>query len=118
VIAEPLPPPRGTPICAAEEVVDGRGRMFAFGDPPLIFHLLILRSGEKFLAYRNRCPHFGITLAAKDEQLIINPHMTISCNTHYARFRWHDGYCEAGDCEGESLEPIAIKNSAGMLCFG
>lgn len=117
MMAGPLPPPRGTPICEIEQIADGTGRMFAFGDPPQTFHLLILRSGESFLAYRNRCPHFGVPLAAKDEQLIFNPHLTVSCNTHYARFRWQDGYCESGDCKGEWLEPIAIQNLGGMLCF-
>lgn len=72
------------------------------------FRLLLLRSGERCLAYENRCPHFGVPLAARDELLILKPHESVSCNTHYARFRWEDGHCVSGDCEGESLRAIQL----------
>lgn len=79
------------------------------------FHLLVLRSGENCFAYENRCPHFGVPLAARDEQLIFTSHESVSCNTHYARFRWQDGFCESGDCAGESLAPIALAVHDGKI---
>ena len=82
------------------------------GEP---LRVLILRSGEQFLAYENYCPHFGVPLADRDAQLILTPHRTVSCNTHYARFRWHDGFCEFGDCEGESLAAVPIQAIDGAL---
>lgn len=85
--------------------------MLAFGgdgptDKP--FRLLVLRSGEVVFGYLNRCAHFGVPLAASVERLIFKPHLSISCNVHYARYRWADGYCELGDCEGESLLPVPL----------
>ena len=59
-------------------------------------------------AYVNRCAHFGVPLAARQEQLIFKPHTSITCNVHYARYRWADGVCESGECEGESLIAVPL----------
>ena len=79
------------------------------------FRLLVLRSGMECFGYENSCPHFGVALAERDDQLIIRPHVSVSCNTHYARFRWQDGYCESGDCAGESLKPVPLQLDSGQV---
>lgn len=89
--------------------------MFALPTGTGEFRLLVLRSGQQCFGYENRCPHFGVPLAARDDQLIIRPHETVSCNTHYARFRWHDGYCEFGDCAGESLVQLPLSIAGGEV---
>ena len=82
------------------------------------FRYLLLRSGDTVHAYVNRCAHFGVPLAAKPEQLIFKPHASISCNVHYARYRWSDGFCESGDCAGESLLPIpVVVDAQGQICI-
>lgn len=91
--------------------------MFGFAVEDGTFRLLVLRSGDQCYGYENYCPHFGVPLAERDEQLILSPHKSISCNTHYARFRWHDGFCEFGDCEGESLVPVPLTLQGGLLYF-
>jgi nitrite reductase/ring-hydroxylating ferredoxin subunit len=111
-----LPP--GFVVCPLADMPDGRGRMFTFPLENGEFRLLVLRSGETCLGYENRCPHFGIPLAARDEQLIFEPHQSFRCNTHYARFRWTDGYCDYGDCEGESLVPVTLVVRDGLVCLG
>jgi nitrite reductase/ring-hydroxylating ferredoxin subunit len=35
--------------------------------------------------------------------------------SHYARFRFRDGYCEDGPCAGASLEPIPPALDAGEI---
>lgn len=92
--------------------------MLAFGpDGPKEkpFRLLVLRSGESVLGYLNRCVHFGVPLAAKEAQLIFKPHISISCNVHYARYRWADGHCDLGECEGDSLTPVPLVVEAGQV---
>jgi nitrite reductase/ring-hydroxylating ferredoxin subunit len=113
----PVRPPAGTPVCALDDLPDGAGRMFALPGEGGEFRLLVLRSGERCIGYENRCPHFGVPLAARDDQLIHKPHVSVSCNTHYARFRWEDGFCEWGDCEGESLiaVPLAVNDGQVVL---
>lgn len=113
----PARPAAGTPVCALAELPDGGGRMFAFPVADGEFRLLVLRSGGRCLGYENRCPHFGIPLAARDAHLILRPHESVSCNVHYARFRWEDGHCETGDCAGESLSAVPLAVADGMVRF-
>ena len=68
-----------------------------------------MRSGAQISAYANRCAHFGVPLAARQSQLIFQPHVSLTCNVHYARYRWSDGVCDRGDCEGERLLPIPVE---------
>lgn len=116
--ALPSAPAAGTPVCALADIADGGGRMFAFASGDKEFRLLVLRSGTTCLGYVNRCPHFGVPLAARDDQLLLSPGRWVKCNTHYARFRWQDGYCEFGDCEGESLLPVPLHLRADMIRIG
>jgi nitrite reductase/ring-hydroxylating ferredoxin subunit len=114
----PAAPAPGTPVCALADIAEGSGRMFAFAGGDQEFRLLVLRSGASCLGYVNRCPHFGVPLAARDDQLLLSPGRWVKCNTHYARFRWQDGYCESGDCEGESLLPVPLHLHDGTILIG
>jgi nitrite reductase/ring-hydroxylating ferredoxin subunit len=107
----PHAPAPGTVICTLDALPDGQATMLTVGQDPG-FKVLLLRSAEVVKAYVNRCAHFGVPLAAKQEQLRFKPHLSVSCNVHYARYRWADGVCEAGDCEGEALLPIPTEVDA------
>jgi nitrite reductase/ring-hydroxylating ferredoxin subunit len=76
------------------------------------FRILLMRSGQEVKAYANRCAHFGVPLAAKQEHLQFVPHLSLSCNVHYARYRWSDGVCDRGECEGEALSAIPLDVDA------
>lgn len=117
-MSEQTLPPAGTPLCHIDDIPDGGGRVLAIGDGDTPFRLILLRSGDQVIAWHNCCPHFGQPLALKDEWLILKPHTTLSCNVHYARFRWQDGFCESGDCEGESLTPLPVDVRDGQVIFG
>jgi nitrite reductase/ring-hydroxylating ferredoxin subunit len=102
-------PDSGLEICALDEIPDKQGRIFEFNSPVGKISLIILRSGEHCYGYVNRCPHFGSPLAKNDSQLIFDPDNWIKCNVHYAQFRWQNGYCTAGECEGESLQKVPLN---------
>lgn len=109
----PHAPAPGTVLGHSDTLEDGQVRMhtlFANPDanPPQPFAVLLLKSGARITAFANRCAHFGVPLAAKQQQLIFQPHTSITCNVHYARYRWSDGVCDQGDCVGESLIPIPV----------
>ncbi len=107
-------PPPGTPLGTRDALADGQARLHSVGE----FKLLLLRSGSEVKAYVNRCAHFGVPLAARQEHLIYTAHASLSCNVHYARYRWSDGLCTAGDCEGESLLAIPVDVDAhGNICI-
>ena len=112
----PGAPPVSTELGRLDQLADGSATMvnLAPADDSSAaggksFPYLLLRSGDTVKAYVNRCAHFGVPLAAKQEQLRYKPHISISCNVHYARFRWNDGWCEFGDCQGDSLIPIPVS---------
>jgi nitrite reductase/ring-hydroxylating ferredoxin subunit len=105
------------------DLADGQATMHALESPDRalsdnVFRLLLLRSGSNVSAYVNRCAHFGVPLAARQDLLIFQPHTSVSCNVHYARYRWSDGLCISGDCEGERLLQIPVHvNALGFICI-
>lgn len=113
----PNAPAVGTVLVQRDDLPDGQPRMHSVFAPDDVaqtqpFKLLLLRSGTDIKVFVNRCAHFGVPLAARNEQLIYKPFESISCNVHYARYRWSDGVCDRGDCEGESLLPVPVECDA------
>jgi nitrite reductase/ring-hydroxylating ferredoxin subunit len=108
-------PESGTAVCAVGDIPDGGGRIFAWGAGKATFRLLVLRSDAACRGYVNRCPHFGVPLAERDDQLIVVAHEAVKCNVHYSRFRWSDGYCDDGECVGDALERVALEVSDGIV---
>lgn len=118
----PHAPTPGTVLCTWQGLTDGQPTLQELdtgGGPGQPFRLMLLRSGTQVTALVNRCAHFGVPLAAKQAQLIFKPHTSITCNVHYARYRWADGVCESGECEGESLIPVPLEqDEQGLLRIG
>ena len=110
--AAPIP---GFMVCPLEEIPDGKGRICDILIDQRELRLLVLRSGNCCYGYVNRCPHFGAPLAKCDSQLICESNLWVKCNVHYARFRWQDGFCEAGECEGESLQSVPLEVQDGKI---
>lgn len=81
------------------------------------YKIILLRSGETVLGYLNRCAHFGVPLASKVEHLYIKPNESLACSVHSARYRWTDGLCIRGDCEGEYLLkiPVMVKGTDVLI---
>lgn len=121
----PNAPSTHTELAFINDIPDGGVKMVSLELKPdaisqVPFKCVLLRSGDNVAAYVNRCAHFGMPLSAKPEHLKFDSHVSISCNVHYARFRWHDGYCEHGDCVGESLIaiPITIEADGRIVISG
>lgn len=115
-------PTPGTALGAVSDLPDGQATLMALdtgGGIAQPFRLLMLRNGLQVRAFVNRCPHFGVPLAAKQTLLISRPGHSITCNVHYARFRWSDGVCDSGECVGEGLIPVPMDISAdGQITIG
>ena len=116
--SHPALPKQGDVLCRLAEVPDGGGHVLAFGEGEQPLRIVVWRSGDDIRAWHNRCPHFGMPLALKDEWLIIKPHESFKCNVHYARFRWQDGVCDDGDCVGESLSAIPVVVRGDDIVMG
>jgi nitrite reductase/ring-hydroxylating ferredoxin subunit len=115
------PAPGAALLCDRNALPDGQATLWELdtgGGPGQSFKLLLLRNGEQVTAFANRCAHFGVPLATEQSQLIFTPLTSITCNVHYARYRWSDGVCDAGECEGEALVPVPLQISdTGVLCI-
>lgn len=111
----PHAPEPGAVIGLLADLPDGGVELFDFGPAETPFRLLLLRSGDRVFAYVNRCAHFGVPLSANKAHLHFKPHVSVSCNVHYARFRWQDGFCDFGDCEGESLLSVPVAVCDGEI---
>jgi nitrite reductase/ring-hydroxylating ferredoxin subunit len=109
----PNAPAPGTALrCNRHALPDGQATLWELdtggSGPDRAFKLILLRCGAQVTAFVNRCAHFGVPLAAKQSQLIFTPLTSITCNVHYARYRWADGTCDGGECEGEGLVPVPL----------
>lgn len=115
------PAPGTALLCQRDALTDGRATLWELdtgSGPDQLFKLLLLRNGSAVTAFANRCAHFGVPLATKQAQLIFTPLVNITCNVHYARYRWADGVCEGGECAGESLVPVPLHISEnGAICI-
>ncbi len=110
-------PEPGTLLCHRDALADGQALMhnaYAADDTAQAhpYPLLLLRTGDLVSAFVNRCAHFGVPLAARQDLLLFKPFESITCNVHYARYRWSDGVCDRGDCEGESLIAVPVECDA------
>ncbi|NBW49797.1 MAG: hypothetical protein EBR49_06835 [Betaproteobacteria bacterium] len=113
----PCAPPPGAVLGHIGKLADGSVTMAEITESAEskgsgVFRYLLLRSASDVRAYVNRCAHFGVPLAARQDLLKFQPHVRITCNVHYAHYRWSDGLCTAGDCEGESLLAIPVAVDA------
>lgn len=107
--ALPNAPAIGTVLGHSAEIADGQVIIKMIPDDNKPFSVLLLKSGSEVKAFANRCAHFGVPLASRQEHLQFQPHISITCNVHYARYRWSDGVCDRGDCEGEALIAIPVE---------
>ena len=105
-----------SPVCRLDEIPDGGAKGLVVPDPdgpPL--RVIVLRSGGEVSAYRNRCPHRGTPLDLRPDDFLDRDGRHLVCSTHGALFRREDGYCIAGPCAGDSLEPVAVRVENGIV---
>ncbi len=102
------PEPHQGFLCTLDDIPDG-GAVEIPADlagPPGI---VILRRGEAAWAYRNVCPHFSIPLNYEPNTFWAYDAELLMCAHHSAMFRFEDGVCVDGPCEGAALTPVAIR---------
>lgn len=100
--------PQGSFICRLDEVPAAGGHVVRLTRGGREISLVVLRQHEAVRCFLNRCPHLGSELASQDRHLYLEPGVSLECNVHYAVFRWADGVCVRGDCQGESLVGVPV----------
>ncbi|KKB61736.1 4-nitrocatechol monooxygenase [Robbsia andropogonis] len=80
--------------------------------------LVVLRRGQQVWAYVNRCPHFSIPLDFEPGKVLCYRSQVVMCAHHSALFRFEDGRCIEGPCEGATLEAIPVEvDTSGWVVF-
>jgi 8-oxo-dGTP diphosphatase len=80
--------------------------------PGAVAGILVATPDGGARAYRNVCPHVPIPLDRGGEPLLTEEGF-LACRNHGALFAVEDGFCVAGPCAGETLEPIPVERSGG-----
>jgi nitrite reductase/ring-hydroxylating ferredoxin subunit len=61
------------------------------------------------VGYVNRCPHFSVPLDFEPGEFATYDGEVLTCAHHSALFRYEDGYCIEGPCQGQQLDSVALR---------
>ena len=111
-------PPAGSVLCTLEDLADKEALTLAWGEKWERREILIRAHGKGAVAYINKCPHFSIPLNTQPGRFLNYTGERFLCGNHYAQFRFEDGYCDGGICEGHWLVPVKIRVEAGQVLAG
>lgn len=109
------PPAAGTDLCAVADVRDGKSRIVAFGSGWSGVEIIVVREGERVFGYINECAHMAVPLNLLDDYGVETVAHRMVCDHHRAAFRFADGICVEGPCEGEALTPVPLAVRAGRI---
>lgn len=98
------------PLCHTDDLAEGACREFdvALDDSGRLVQGFLIKRQNRIYAYRNQCPHTGITLNWVENQFLDMRNEFIQCTTHGALFRVEDGFCVRGPCAGRSLSALQV----------
>jgi nitrite reductase/ring-hydroxylating ferredoxin subunit len=99
----------------ADAIPDGEGREYRFGAGPSAFSMIVVRRGERAWGYLNLCPHFSLPLNGGGGRFTAPERGLVMCFNHFALFRFEDGLCVEGACEGEALDPVPVEIVGGLV---
>ncbi|MGU7774249.1 Rieske (2Fe-2S) protein [Burkholderia sp. MR1-5-21] len=87
------------------DAADAAGDAGGMGDAGVV----VLRRGDEAWAYRNVCPHFSIPLNYEPGTFWTYDAQWLMCAHHSAMFRFEDGMCVDGPCEGAALTAVPVR---------
>ena len=111
----PNAPGPGTRLCGLEQIPDGSGREFRFGEGPDQFRMVVFRMGPSAWGYVNVCPHFWLPLNVLPEKFLISGPGRVMCSHHSAIFRFEDGFCVDGPVKGGHLDRVPVEVVANSV---
>jgi len=103
-------------ICQLSDIGNGQAKAFEhpFREQRTFF---IVRQDDQAWAYLNMCPHMGVAMEFQQDKFISYDGTQIQCAMHGALFNISTGFCSWGPCKNQSLIPIDIKISNGIIYF-
>ncbi|MFK3818056.1 Rieske (2Fe-2S) protein [Pseudomonas sp. NPDC089407] len=102
-------------LCQLEDIADGG----ALGLPDHAqLHpsgLVAVRQAQSVWVYLNRCPHFSVPLNYRPQTFCTYRGKVLMCAHHSAMFRFEDGMCVEGPCQGARLDSVQVRVEAGSV---
>lgn len=105
------------PVCTEQEIADPGCREFEIQAGDLVISGFVLHWQGHWYAYRNSCPHTGVTLNWLPNQFLDAGLEYIQCSLHGALFQPHNGLCIYGPCVGRALTRLAVVVEAGSVAI-
>ena len=106
-----------TRLCALDDIGDGASKGWSDDPERTSAELILVRKKDQVFAYRNSCPHTGVSMEWMPDRFLDMSKHFLMCGVHGAMFRVEDGFCVSGPCGGQSLQAVEVevKNGAVML---
>ncbi len=70
---------------------------------------ILLKAGDTFKAYENKCMHLAIPLDLGDGKIETHDGKQLQCHMHGAVFEKESGKCVAGPCLDKYLRSFAVE---------
>jgi nitrite reductase/ring-hydroxylating ferredoxin subunit len=96
-------------LCRLDDIGEGAAKGFDLSEGDNRRFVFVVRSGGKLYGYVNACPHLGTPLDLVPDRFFTRDGTQLLCSLHGARFEVTTGKCTFGPCEGDRLEPFAIR---------
>jgi nitrite reductase/ring-hydroxylating ferredoxin subunit len=101
-------------LCRVADIPDGGARVVDSADAGV--PVVIVRRASEVWAYVNRCPHFSVPLDFEPGEVSCYRGQVLMCAHHSALFRFEDGHCIDGPCQGSALDAVAVTvDAAGWI---
>jgi nitrite reductase/ring-hydroxylating ferredoxin subunit len=78
----------------------------------------VVRVGDDFHAYVNRCPHVGAPLDLWPNEFLSEDGSLVVCATHGAVFEPGTGACVGGPCVGDRLTRLRVRRDGDRIVVG
>jgi nitrite reductase/ring-hydroxylating ferredoxin subunit len=96
-------------IAKIGELEHGMSKKFTLSHGQYSVEAMLLNYQGNLYAYRNRCPHIGISLDWLDNQFFTLDGRYLMCANHGATFEPATGECIWGPCVGAGLQRVPIE---------
>ncbi|MDI4655311.1 Rieske (2Fe-2S) protein [Xanthobacter autotrophicus] len=114
----PNAPAPGTNLGRLDDIPDGGGKEFVFGQGVNAWRMFVVRKGASLYGYLNLCPHYSMPLNHQPDIFMSRDGTRIMCRQHLALFRVEDGTCLDGACDGRALDPVPLRLEHGQVVIG
>ncbi|HEV8132640.1 MAG TPA: Rieske 2Fe-2S domain-containing protein [Acidobacteriota bacterium] len=107
----------GRPICHTSDLRNGQSLKFQFPTGIGPEEAFLVRYGDQYHAYVNRCRHVNIPLDYDDNDFFSTDGEYLVCKNHGAVYIPDTGECACGPCDGRSLLrlPVLVQDSQVIL---